>query len=413
MVAKADQLRRRVSSRRVKRKNSSAGEDLYQLESLKDYEVRNGVEYFLVKWEGYPDEQNTWEPVTNIVHPTQELIEQMKELRLMSQSSAKPSQTTKGTKKRKMETALRTRPPKSQRVSAARAASRETAPRETAPKETASLPSRRQPARETARETAPSIPVPGDESTPQSVVRIMSQEEEDDTSPEESGRRVDKETARGDGDRGDGDGEERLVREETTIEAVCKETQAQPFDNQENVFPVLGDAQEFLCYLSVVVIHTRVWRRENAPERVEVKKEKKALLEAAHTHTRELLAYFLRNVRYYKHSGGTRTTPPLTTPAVEEIGGGNPKQADAANLTKAAHRDTATQTQSPQLQATQVHTQPLQSKTTQAHTQRVIPPSDRLPPARSQPVTPLARGDGDGDVSGPRSALGHKLVTIS
>ena len=40
--------------------------DLYTVEKIVEKRIRNNkVEYF-VKWEGYPKEQNTWEPKINL-----------------------------------------------------------------------------------------------------------------------------------------------------------------------------------------------------------------------------------------------------------------------------------------------------------------------------------------------------------
>ena len=39
-------------------------DNVYIVERIKDSKVEDGVEHFLIKWEGYEDE--TWEPATNI-----------------------------------------------------------------------------------------------------------------------------------------------------------------------------------------------------------------------------------------------------------------------------------------------------------------------------------------------------------
>uniref|UniRef100_A0A8D0H5V1 Histone-lysine N-methyltransferase n=1 Tax=Sphenodon punctatus TaxID=8508 RepID=A0A8D0H5V1_SPHPU len=41
----------------------------YEVEYLCDYKVEEGVEYFLVKWKGWPESSNTWEPLQNLKCP--------------------------------------------------------------------------------------------------------------------------------------------------------------------------------------------------------------------------------------------------------------------------------------------------------------------------------------------------------
>ena len=42
------------------------GEDVWKVEALKGRKVEGGVIMYLVKWEGYPDAENTWEPEENV-----------------------------------------------------------------------------------------------------------------------------------------------------------------------------------------------------------------------------------------------------------------------------------------------------------------------------------------------------------
>lgn len=43
----------------------------YEVESILDKKILRGQEYFFVKWKGYPDNENTWEPKRNLQHSAQ------------------------------------------------------------------------------------------------------------------------------------------------------------------------------------------------------------------------------------------------------------------------------------------------------------------------------------------------------
>jgi chromobox protein 1 len=38
----------------------------YEVEKVIDDRIRKGKQEFLVKWKGYPSEENTWEPYNNL-----------------------------------------------------------------------------------------------------------------------------------------------------------------------------------------------------------------------------------------------------------------------------------------------------------------------------------------------------------
>ena len=51
------------------RKNTKNQLDQYEVEQILAEEQRNnGETFFLIKWKGYSDLDNTWEPHTNIKH---------------------------------------------------------------------------------------------------------------------------------------------------------------------------------------------------------------------------------------------------------------------------------------------------------------------------------------------------------
>ena len=42
--------------------------DEYEAEAILDFKRIRGRPYYLIKWNGYADEENTWEPDTNLTN---------------------------------------------------------------------------------------------------------------------------------------------------------------------------------------------------------------------------------------------------------------------------------------------------------------------------------------------------------
>jgi hypothetical protein len=57
------------TSNMSKKKQSKSQEDVYEVEKIVNHRIRKGVDEFLVKWLGYDDNENTWEPLSNLDCP--------------------------------------------------------------------------------------------------------------------------------------------------------------------------------------------------------------------------------------------------------------------------------------------------------------------------------------------------------
>ncbi|KAH0485835.1 MAG: hypothetical protein KVP17_002867 [Porospora cf. gigantea B] len=65
------------------RKSKKAEEEnpLYDVEAIVGYKVENGKDLYLVKWMGYPTEDNTWEPRSCFPNMAEGIVAQMESLR--------------------------------------------------------------------------------------------------------------------------------------------------------------------------------------------------------------------------------------------------------------------------------------------------------------------------------------------
>ncbi len=58
--------------------SSSSSEDEYGVEKILDKKIIAGIPYYLIKWEGYPLSESTWEPLENLTH-SQEILKEFEQ----------------------------------------------------------------------------------------------------------------------------------------------------------------------------------------------------------------------------------------------------------------------------------------------------------------------------------------------
>ena len=58
----------------------SEDDEEYEVETIIDHKMSNGISYYEVKWKGWPSSANTWEPIGNL-GKCKDLIERHNRLR--------------------------------------------------------------------------------------------------------------------------------------------------------------------------------------------------------------------------------------------------------------------------------------------------------------------------------------------
>jgi hypothetical protein len=75
----------------------SDNSDFFEVEKIISKNIKNGKTQYLIKWEGYPQDQNTWEPVENLSNISEMIneFEMQEEEKMLMNKKSKLNKNTK------------------------------------------------------------------------------------------------------------------------------------------------------------------------------------------------------------------------------------------------------------------------------------------------------------------------------
>ncbi|KAH0792166.1 chromobox protein [Histomonas meleagridis] len=69
--------------------SSDSDEEVYKVEDIKGHKKKGNKMYYLIKWVGYPDSENTWEPESNLSCP--DILKRYQQSLVQKENSIKSS----------------------------------------------------------------------------------------------------------------------------------------------------------------------------------------------------------------------------------------------------------------------------------------------------------------------------------